>query len=296
MHIRIGTRGSRLALAQTKEVADTLRHAYPEDTFEIITIKTKGDKNVHQPLHMIGDKGIFVKEIEEQILDGRIDMGVHSMKDMPSHIPSGLVFAKIWKREDPRDVLIAKQGGLLFDLPPHAVIATGSLRRSLQIKALRPDLQIIGIRGNVDTRLQKMRDGNIDGLIMAAAGMHRLGLHDPISEYFSVDTLIPACAQGALALECRKSDHWLKEKLDALQYEPDAVCVEAERMFLACIGGGCHIPMGAYCMCTSAGYRMIGMLGKEGSSHICRKEMNGNDPLLLAKQLAQTLMQEVRHG
>ena len=180
----IGSRGSRLALIQTKYVQEKLAKAYPEHTFEIQIIKTKGDKIQNKPLDKIGGKGLFVKEIEEKIISGEIHMGVHSMKDMPAEQPSGLVFAHAWKREDPRDVLILREAVSLEELPQHAVIGTGSRRRAFQLLQLRKDLRITGIRGNVDTRIKKMQEEQLDGIVLAAAGLHRLGRTSLITQYF----------------------------------------------------------------------------------------------------------------
>ena len=176
MEYKIGTRGSRLALAQAMGVRNRLAEAYPKDRFEIQVIKTKGDLVLDKPLHEIGDKGVFVKEIEEKLLSGEIQIGVHSMKDMPAFPAPGLLFAKPWKREDPRDVLILRQAKSLDTLKEGAVIGTGSKRRELQLKRIRPDLKVAGIRGNVDTRLRKMEQEGLDGILLAAAGLHRLGM------------------------------------------------------------------------------------------------------------------------
>ena len=209
----IGSRGSRLALIQTKYVQEKLAKAYPEHTFEIQIIKTKGDKIQNKPLDKIGGKGLFVKEIEEKIISGEIHMGVHSMKDMPSTPAKGLVFTKVWKREDPRDVLILRTAKHLSELREDAVIATGSKRRAFQLLKLRPDLQIINIRGNVDTRLRKMEEQQLDGIVLAAAGLKRLGMEDVITQYLAPEDMISAPAQGALALEVREDQKELQKML-----------------------------------------------------------------------------------
>ena len=196
----IGTRGSRLALAQAEYVRGRLAEAYPSEEFEIRIIKTKGDIVLDKPIHEIGDKGIFVKEIEEKIRDGEVHIGVHSMKDMPSCPASGLRFTRAWKREDPRDVLILREKKTLEELPEGAVIGTGSRRREFQIKRLRPDLKVVNIRGNVDTRIRKMEEERLDGIILAAAGLHRLGMKERITCYLEAEEMISAPAQGVLAL------------------------------------------------------------------------------------------------
>lgn len=239
MKYRIGTRGSALALAQADHVRNRLAKAYPDHEFEIRVIRTTGDRVAHKPLHEIGGKGVFVKEIEEEILDYKADIGVHSMKDMPSCPAPGLVFAKAWKREDPRDALVLREKRSLEELPKGAVIGTGSRRREFQIKRMRPDIEVVNIRGNVDTRLRKMEEQRLDGLILAAAGLKRLGLEDRITRYFSEEEMIPAPAQGVLALEVRQEDRELLAMLEGLWDEETAWAVEAERGFLQEIGGDC---------------------------------------------------------
>ena len=237
MKYTIGTRGSKLALAQAEYVRDRLAQAYPEEEFELQIIKTKGDLVLDKPLHEIGDKGVFVKEIEEKIWSGEVQIGVHSMKDMPSHPAPGLLFAKAWKREDPRDALILREKERLEDLPKGAAIGTGSRRREFQIKRLRPDLRVVNIRGNVDTRLCKMEEEKLDGIILAAAGLRRLGMEERITLYLEPEEMIPAPAQGILALEIREGETELLKLLDALSDEETEQAAAAERGFLREIGG-----------------------------------------------------------
>lgn len=212
----IGTRGSKLAMVQANEVCQRLQATYPEDSFEIKVITTKGDQIQDRPLDAIGGKGLFVREIEEQILSGEIHIGVHSMKDMPAFLEKGLVFTKSWKREDPRDVLILREKKNLMELAPGSVIATGSKRRKYQLLELRPDLKIIDIRGNVDTRLRKMYEQKLDGIVLAAAGLKRLEMDEIITQYFESDEMVSAPAQGILVLEVKKDNKDLIDKLDAL--------------------------------------------------------------------------------
>ena len=216
MRYIIGTRGSRLALAQAEYVRDRLSAAYPMHTFTLRVIRTSGDKILNKPLAEFGEKGIFVKEIEAEILNGTADIGVHSMKDMPVCPACGLMFTRAWKREDPRDVLVLRKARSLQELPEGAVIGTGSKRREIQLKSLRPDLNIAGVRGNVDTRLQKMYEGAFDGLVLAAAGLHRLGMRRAITQYLDLDEVVCAPAQGVLALEIRNGDMELLDLLNAL--------------------------------------------------------------------------------
>ena len=245
MRYVIGTRGSKLALAQAEYVCSRLAEVYREDSFEIRVVKTKGDLVLDKPLHEIGDKGLFVKEIEEKLFDGEVDIAVHSMKDMPSFPADGLMFAKPWKREDPRDVLILREVGTIEELPYGAVIGTGSRRREFQLKRLRPDLNVVNIRGNVDTRLRKMEEEKLDGIVLAAAGLHRLGMQDRITRYLEVEEMIPAPAQGILALEVRKGEDKLLTMLNALSDRETEDAAEVERGFLQNIGGDCHVPVGA---------------------------------------------------
>ena len=214
MKIIVGTRGSKLAVTQTNWVINKLKEKHPEVEFETKIIKTKGDLIQNVSLDKIGDKGLFVKEIEQQLIDGQIDMAVHSMKDMPSTPAKGLVFTKSWKREDPRDVLILRTAKHLSELQEGAVIATGSKRRAFQLLKLKPDLQIINIRGNVDTRLRKMEEQQLDGIVLAAAGLKRLGMEDVITQYLAPEDMISAPAQGALALEVREDQKELQKMLD----------------------------------------------------------------------------------
>ena len=227
MKYKIGTRGSLLAVAQAKEVCEKLKMAYPKEEFELQVIKTKGDVILDKPLHEIGDKGVFVKEIEEKLLSKEIQIGVHSMKDMPSKLAEGLIFSKAWKREDPRDVLILREKKSLEELPAGAVIGTGSKRREFQLKRIRQDLNVVGIRGNVETRLRKMEEEKLDGIILAAAGLIRLGKQDKITQYLSTKEMIPAPAQGILALEILQEDEKLLSMLNALEWNVD-FCVRSE--------------------------------------------------------------------
>lgn len=275
MNYNVGTRGSKLALAQTEAVLDALRRAYPEDSFTAVIIRTAGDRNQHSPIAEVG-KGVFVDEIEEALLDGRIHMAVHSMKDMPAIARDGLTFCRSWQREDARDVLILREAGSLSELPQGAKIGTGSLRRGYQLQKLRPDLQILPIRGNIDTRIGKLRtplpDGTLlDGIVLAAAGLNRLGLQPERMQYLSVDEMIPAPAQGILAIELPEADTHLMEKLNALSSPETEVATQVERAFLRFIGGDCRKPIGAYCYKTAEGFRLRAMYGNTDgqAAYVC---------------------------
>lgn len=290
----IGTRGSKLALVQSAYVRDRLRKAYPEHEFELKVIKTKGDLIQDKPLNQIGDKGVFVKEIEEQILWGQVQLGVHSMKDMPAVPAPGLMFTKSWKREDARDVLILREAKSLSELPAGAVIGTGSMRRRVQLLKLRPDLKVVDIRGNVDTRLRKMEEQKLDGLVLAAAGLKRLGMEGLITQYLEPWEMIPAPAQGILALEIREDDGELLKMLDAL-YDEDAwqaACVERE--FLHLIGGDCHVPIGAYLSRLPDGsHRLRCIFGNESGSRTAVAQAEGALADALAKEAVRRIREQM---
>lgn len=294
MEYVLGTRGSRLALAQADFVKKRLMEAYPEHAFIIRVIQTTGDKDRRRPLHEIGGKGVFVKEIEQELLKGTVDIGVHSMKDMPSMPADGLMFTKAWAREDPRDALILREKGSLAELERGAVIGTGSRRRELLLKRLRPDLTVVPIRGNVDTRLKKMEEKRLDGIVLAAAGLKRLGLLRHVTEYLKTEEFLPAPAQGVLALEIRKGDTGLLHMLNALCDEETACAVEAERGFLAEIGGDCHAPAGAFCRKKEDGsYSLSVLFENSAGSRQAFATVCGPDPKALAKEAAAKIRQQV---
>ena len=293
MKLVLGSRGSKLALAQTQWVADRLCAARPELECEIRVIRTKGDRVTDKPLDQIGDKGLFVGEIEAELLRGTVDIGVHSMKDMPTALPAGLCFARTWPREDARDVLVLRaglHGSSLDDLPAGACVATGSKRRAALLKSLRPDLRVAGIRGNIDTRLRKLDDPaeGLDALVLAAAGLHRLGLTERLSAYLAPAGVVPACAQGALALELRRDDTDLLALLNSLCSPGDDAAVAAERAFLAAAGGSCHLPVGAYAVPCPGGLRLTGLLGRADGPALALDALEGpaDDPGRLGRSLA----------
>ena len=236
--LRLGTRGSVLARTQSGIVADAITEATGL-AVELVIIKTTGDRVTDRPLQQVGGKGLFTKEIEDALLAGEVDFAVHSMKDMPTDNPPGLVIACVPERVDPRDALV---GAALDALPEGAVVGTGSVRRALQLRELRPDLEIKGIRGNVDTRIQKQRDGEYDAIVLAMAGLSRMGRAADATEALAVGTMIPAVGQGALAVQCRLGDRRVEQALEAIHHEPTATCVAAERAFLAAVSGGCSAP------------------------------------------------------
>ncbi len=283
MTINVGTRGSKLALAQTGFVISELKRHFPEHEINAVVIKTTGDQNLNSPLDRIGSKGVFVAEIEEALLDGRIQLAVHSMKDMPSSPLEGLCFAKSWKREDPRDALLLREHKSLADLPLGAVIATGSKRRSYQLLKIRPDLRIVNIRGNIDTRIRRLQEGlpdgtKADGIILAAAGLKRLHLEENVTEYFDVNDMIPAPAQGVLAIEMAASNTMMREMVDSLADEKAENITRLERGFLSEIGGDCHLPIGAYASYENGEYRLLALYGNEDGTVLAKTEVTGKYP------------------
>ena len=297
MKIRVGTRGSNLALIQTNWAIDRLKEKFPEVEFEIKIIKTKGDKILHLSLDKIGDKGLFVKEIESQLLEGEIDLAVHSMKDMPAEVVEGLKFAAVPKREDPRDVIILREGLNSFDeLPIGATIGTGSKRRKYQLLRKRPDLNIVPIRGNIETRISKIESENLDGIVLAASGVIRADLEEKITEFLPVDLMIPAPAQGALALEIRENDEELEKMIDAIKDEISQIQTDAERSYLAGIDGSCHIPMGAYCEVDGEKLTLTGIFGDEDGEKITVASLEGDrdNPKELGSNLAKLILKKHR--
>ncbi len=247
--LRIGTRGSKLALRQAVELADRLAKAHPElaapGAIETIVIRTSGDREAERNLADIGGKGLFTKELEEALLDGRVDLAVHSMKDMPTQTPDGLAIAAHLPREDSRDALIARDATTLKDLPPGATVGTSSIRRKAQLLNLRPDLTIVPFRGNVDTRLARIARGEAAATMLALAGLKRLGREAEASAIFSTDEILPAPAQGIIAIEIREKDVRARSLLAAIDHRPTAICAAAERALLAALDGSCRTPIAA---------------------------------------------------
>ncbi|HUQ94152.1 MAG TPA: hydroxymethylbilane synthase [Bryobacteraceae bacterium] len=282
----IGSRGSQLALWQANWVREQLAARGQECRIEII--HTTGDKILDVPLSQVGSKGVFTKEIEDALLAGSIDIAVHSLKDMPTAVPEGLTIASIPAREDARDALI---GYKLHDLPRYAKVGTSSLRRTAQLKAIRPDLRIESLRGNVDTRLRKLDEGQHDAIVLAAAGLKRLGWESRITEILSPEVMCPAVGQGALAIETRedKGPGFLAARL--LNDNRTALCVVAERTLLAALGGGCQIPMGAYAHKDNLLHLQAVVVSPNGAK-VIRRKTSGDPrrPELLGERLAQTLL------
>ena len=274
--IRIGTRGSALALAQAQETRARLMaaHGLAEDAFAVEVISTAGDRIQDRPLSEVGGKGLFTKEIEDALLDGRIDLAVHSSKDMPTHLPGGLELSAFLEREDPRDAFIGRNVKSLLDLPQGATLGSSSLRRQALVKRLRPDLKIVMIRGNVPTRLRKLDEGQVDGTILAYAGLKRLGLEDKVSDLLPLGTFPPAPGQGAIALETRIGDASMAQLLAPVNDPETAAALAGERAFLAVLDGSCRTPIAAYAKISGERIAFHGMiLTPDGASmHELRRE------------------------
>lgn len=290
--IRIGTRGSQLALWQARWVQSAIRAEHPAIATELVIIKTKGDKILDVPLAKVGGKGLFVKEIEEALLAGGIDMAVHSMKDMPADIPSGLVIGAVPQRENPLDVLITKYHPSLEALPRRAVIGTSSLRRSTQIKYLRPDIRIEPLRGNLDTRLRKLETTDLDAIVLAAAGIRRLGMSERISAYMPIETMLPAVGQGALCIETRIDDPLITPLSASLNHPATYTTVTAERAFLHRLEGGCQVPIAAHATLDNHTVILTGLVADLDGRHMLRSTLEGpeDEAARLGRQLAEQLI------
>lgn len=245
--LRIATRKSPLALWQAEHIRDLLLQQWPRLDIELLPMETSGDKFVKNKLSTLGGKGLFVKELEEALLDKRADLAVHSMKDVPATFPQGLGLAAICQRHSPLDALLSKNYANLEQLPAGAVIGTTSLRRQSQLLAARPDLSMKELRGNLQTRIDKLESGQYDAIILAVAGLERLGLHKQIKEMLNTEVMLPACGQGALGVECRIDDEELIQILSVLNDPLSALCVQSERQVNALLGGNCHVPLAVYC-------------------------------------------------
>ncbi|MBI4304099.1 MAG: hydroxymethylbilane synthase [Chloroflexi bacterium] len=285
-----GSRGSQLALIQTQSVVDRLKKANPHIQVGINKVVTQGDRDRRTPLERLGGVGVFVKELEEALLDGRIDFAVHSLKDVPTELPQGLRLLAVLEREDPRDVLVARSR--LNELPAGARIGSDSLRRAVQLYQLRPDIEVCSIRGNVDTRLRKVASGEYDGAIVAAAALLRLGWEDRITEYLPLERFLPAPGQGALVIEARADDDEIARLMSPINYLPTWQSVAAERAFLLALGGGCRAPIAALGTVSGSILRLEGMEGDVSSKKILRASDEGpaSAPEELGERLAQRLL------
>ncbi|MBX5481781.1 MAG: hydroxymethylbilane synthase [Myxococcaceae bacterium] len=290
--LRIATRKSPLALWQAKHVAQLIqaRHALK---VELVELSTEGDRFLGAPLSRVGGKGLFVKEIEAAVIDGRADLAVHSLKDMTSQMPSELCLACVPEREDPRDAFVGASGhSRLFELPKGARVGTSSLRRSCQLLSRRPDLDVVSVRGNVQTRLQKIETLQLAGAVLAVAGLKRLGLEGRISEVLEPSDSLPAVGQGALAVQCRTDDAELRAWLEPLEHPPTRIAVTAERAFLAKLEGGCSVPLAAHATLTGDRLEIHGLVGSPDGKKVVRGRLDGPsaDAAKLGEALAADLM------
>ena len=288
----IGSRGSDLALWQANYVKTSLENLFPEDRFEIKIIYTTGDRVIDAALSKIGDKGLFTKEIEAALLDGSIDMAVHSLKDLQTEQPDGLVIGTVCERETPNDIFISKSGGEIDVLPRGARVATGSLRRRSQLLHYRPDLNIEEIRGNVPTRLRKFDESDLDGMILAYAGVYRLGLGERVSQLIPFEIMLPAVGQGAVAIEIRSDDQRTAAAVAKLNHQPTRTCITAERAFLRRLEGGCQVPIGAYATLAGESVTLEGIVGSLDGNVVFRESLSGKaeDADSIGTKLADSLI------
>lgn len=293
--LTIATRGSRLALWQAEHVKNRLMALEPGLEIELAVIRTRGDVILDVPLAQVGGKGLFVKEIEEALLDGRAALAVHSIKDVPMQLPEGLILGCVPEREVCTDCFLSFRHAGLDDLPHGARVGTSSLRRQAQLLALRPDLHIESLRGNVDTRLKKLENGDYDAIVLASAGMRRLELVTPFMQPLPPERFVPAVGQGALGIECRADDSRTRELLARLEHRPTRICVEAERGFLAGLDGGCQVPIGAHADMTDVThFTLEGLVGEVDGSRILRARLDGEAESAreTGLKLAQTLLDQ----
>ncbi|THB70102.1 MAG: hydroxymethylbilane synthase [Desulfovibrio sp.] len=292
--LTIATRGSKLALWQANHIKAGIEAQHAgKVSVELLVIKTMGDKILDVALAKVGGKGLFVKEIEEALLDGRADLAVHSMKDVPAELPSGLVLGVVPEREDPCDAFLSVHYNSLAGLPQGATLGTSSLRRQAQALALRPDLSVVTLRGNVDTRLRKLTEGQFDAIIMAAAGINRLGLSAPKQDRLGPPEFLPAVGQGALGIEYRAGDSDVIELLDFLNHQATRCCVDAERAFLLELEGGCQVPIAGYAQLSEDGERieLAGLVADEKGQEVIRMSRSG--PVADAEALGRDLARQV---
>ncbi len=292
--LRLATRKSILAVTQSTWVKDRLEVMNQGLDVELVRITTKGDRILDVPLARIGGKGLFVKDIEEALLAGEADFAVHSLKDVPAEVPEGLEVSVFPEREDARDAFISRNGAELAALPSGSRVGTSSLRRMVQLRSRRPDLEIISLRGNLDTRLRKLDTGEFDAILLAAAGLKRLGLAGRVTEFLDPEVMLPAVGQGALALEFRTDDPVTRGILAPLHHQKTAVCVASERAFLSRLEGGCQVPIGAHAVQEGDTLRLSGLVANEDGTRVIRREKIGpvSSPETLGTALADEILAE----
>jgi hydroxymethylbilane synthase len=288
----IGTRGSKLALWQANWVRDQLVAAGSK--VEIRVIKTTGDRLANIPLTQSGTKGLFIKEIEEALAKGIVDLAVHSLKDLPTEQPPGLTVAAVPQREDARDVLVSREGAGLATLPAGSKVGTSSLRRQSQLRALRSDVEVVPVRGNLDTRLRKLDGAEYDALVVAAAGIHRLGFGQRVAEYFALETMCPAVGQGAIAIEVRSSDERTQRAVRPLDHRMTHQAIRAERAALRQLGGGCQVPIAIHGWCEDERLRLLGVVAAMDGSRIVRASDSGpaEEPERLGAEVGRNLLEQ----
>ncbi|WP_430810583.1 MULTISPECIES: hydroxymethylbilane synthase [unclassified Carboxylicivirga] len=292
--VKIGTRGSKLALYQANLVKDKLQEAFPDRSFEIVIIATKGDKILDVALSKIGDKGLFTKELEHSLFSGEVDMCVHSLKDLPTVFPEGAQLGAVLERGEYRDAWVSKEGLMLEEMGEEHAVATSSLRRMAQVHRLNPRVKVVDIRGNVDTRLRKMKDGHCDAMVMAGAGLKRLGYDEVITDLFEADYFVSACGQGAIAVEVRQNDENIMVLMSKLHCENTHRQITAERSFLNELEGGCQIPIGAHARIEGDNLHLLGLVALPDGSCEMRNELSGNacDAESIGRKLAQQMARD----
>jgi hydroxymethylbilane synthase len=291
--LRIATRKSPLALWQAEHVRVHLQQLHPGLQVELVTMSTQGDRVLDSPLAKIGGKGLFVKELEQGMLAGRADIAVHSMKDVPVELPEGLEIAAILEREDPRDAFVSNRFGALSELPQGARVGTSSLRRQCQLRAVRPDLEILDLRGNVNTRLAKLDAGDYDAIVLASAGLKRLGMAQRITRALEPEDMLPAIAQGVIGIECRSDDMAVKALIEPLNHAVTGLRTQAERAMNATLAGGCQAPVAGFSTITGERIELRGLVGWPNGSAIVRGEISGPaaEAAALGVQLARELLE-----
>ncbi|NOY54007.1 MAG: hydroxymethylbilane synthase [Deltaproteobacteria bacterium] len=289
--VRIGTRGSQLALWQANWIKSTLEARHPDLVVSLVKIKTTGDKILDVPLAQVGGKGLFVKEIEEAMLDGRIDLAVHSMKDVPTDLPGPLHLPVIAEREDPRDALLS-HGKVFDDLPQGAKIGTSSLRRQAQLLHRRPDMEMISLRGNLDTRIRKLDTEGLDAVILAAAGIRRMGWAEKITQILPTEISLPAIGQGAVGIECRREDPRINDLIAFIRHDDTFDAVVAERAFLKKLEGGCQVPIAAYAEVDGKNLKLRGLVGSVDGKELIEDKIDGlrTDGARLGTELGERVL------
>lgn len=288
--IRIGTRDSQLAMWQAKWVKNQLTKFYPHLQFELVPMKTKGDKILDVPLSKIGDKGLFTKELEHGLLSDELDMAVHSLKDMPTLLPIGLTISTFCEREEPRDVFLSKNGLHLEDLPAGAIIGTSSLRRKSQLKHYRPDFEFMDLRGNLQTRWRKLAESNMEGIVLAAAGVKRLGWEERITQILSENMMLSAVGQGSIAIEIVEQRTDIQELLSQLNHYETEQAVRAERALMRKLEGGCQVPIGAFAQVVNGQVILRGMVASLDGIRLIKAEASGTDPEAVGIEVANQLI------